>query len=103
VLVTLPALIWGRSASGGQADLEEQAAWLTFVVVGGGPTGVEMAGQIGELARETKAKRSLGRTGVTPTLSATVAAMDGESVTVVARGRCTGTHPDTHDSSGRLA
>ena len=27
--------------------------WLTFVVVGGGPTGVEMAGQIGELARDT--------------------------------------------------
>jgi NADH dehydrogenase len=26
---------------------------LTFVVVGGGPTGVEMAGQIGELARDT--------------------------------------------------
>jgi NADH:quinone reductase (non-electrogenic) len=28
-------------------------AWLTFVVVGAGPTGVEMAGQIGELARDT--------------------------------------------------
>src|SRR5581483_11456952 len=28
-------------------------AWLTFVVVGGGPTGVEMAGQIAELARDT--------------------------------------------------
>ncbi len=28
-------------------------SWLTFVVVGGGPTGVEMAGQIAELARET--------------------------------------------------
>ncbi len=28
-------------------------ARLTFVVVGGGPTGVEMAGQIGELARDT--------------------------------------------------
>lgn len=26
-------------------------AWLTFVVVGGGPTGVEIAGQIAELAR----------------------------------------------------
>jgi NADH:ubiquinone reductase (H+-translocating) len=26
---------------------------MTFVVVGGGPTGVEMAGQIGELARDT--------------------------------------------------
>ena len=27
--------------------------WLTFVIVGGGPTGVEMAGQIAELARDT--------------------------------------------------
>lgn len=27
--------------------------WLTFVVVGGGPTGVEMAGAISELARQT--------------------------------------------------
>jgi NADH dehydrogenase len=31
-------------------------AWLTFVVVGAGPTGVEMAGQIGELARDTLRK-----------------------------------------------
>lgn len=28
-------------------------AWLTFVVVGAGPTGVEIAGQIAELARDT--------------------------------------------------
>jgi NADH dehydrogenase len=32
---------------------EAQASWLTFVVVGAGPTGVEMAGQIAELARDT--------------------------------------------------
>jgi NADH:quinone reductase (non-electrogenic) len=31
----------------------EQEEWLTFVVVGAGPTGVEMAGQIAELARDT--------------------------------------------------
>jgi len=31
----------------------EQDSWLTFVVVGAGPTGVEMAGQIAELARDT--------------------------------------------------
>ena len=30
-----------------------RAAWLTFVVVGAGPTGVELAGQIAELARRT--------------------------------------------------
>jgi NADH dehydrogenase len=34
-------------------DVERRPEWLTFVVVGGGPTGVEMAGQIGELARDT--------------------------------------------------
>ncbi len=32
---------------------EDQAGWLTFVVVGAGPTGVEIAGQIAELARQT--------------------------------------------------
>jgi NADH:ubiquinone reductase (H+-translocating) len=34
-------------------DPDRRDAWLTFVVVGGGPTGVEMAGQIAELARDT--------------------------------------------------
>jgi NADH dehydrogenase len=32
-------------------DPAEQAAWLTIVVVGGGPTGVELAGVIPEVAR----------------------------------------------------
>jgi len=32
---------------------EEQRALLTFVIIGGGPTGVEMAGAIAELARHT--------------------------------------------------
>ena len=34
-------------------DPEQRGKWLTFVVVGAGPTGVEMAGQIAELARDT--------------------------------------------------
>jgi NADH dehydrogenase len=34
-------------------DADARASWLTFVVVGAGPTGVEMAGQIAELARDT--------------------------------------------------
>ena len=114
-------LVRGRLLSAFEAaeadpDPQDRAPWLTFVVVGGGPTGVEMAGQIGELARDTlrgdfrridsrsgrillvetadrlltsfppslsaKAKRSLERKGVTPMLSATVVAMDAESVTV---------------------
>ncbi len=37
-------------------DAEEKSAWLTFVVVGGGPTGVEMAGAISEIARHTLAR-----------------------------------------------
>ena len=34
-------------------DPDKRATWLTFAVVGAGPTGVEMAGQIAELARDT--------------------------------------------------
>jgi NADH:quinone reductase (non-electrogenic) len=34
-------------------DSEARAAEMTFVVVGAGPTGVEMSGQIAELARDT--------------------------------------------------
>jgi NADH dehydrogenase len=36
-----------------ETDPEARKAWLTFVVVGAGPTGVEMAGQIAELAKDT--------------------------------------------------
>src|SRR5450432_2396481 len=35
-----------------EADAERRAALLTFVIVGGGPTGVELAGTIAELAHE---------------------------------------------------
>jgi NADH dehydrogenase len=34
-----------------EGDAEARQAWLTFVVVGGGPTGVEISGQIAELSR----------------------------------------------------
>lgn len=36
-----------------ESDAQVQAAWLTFVIVGGGPTGVELAGSVGELAHAT--------------------------------------------------
>ena len=35
-----------------EPDPDQRKSWLTFVVVGGGPTGVEMAGQIAEVARD---------------------------------------------------
>jgi NADH dehydrogenase len=35
-----------------EQDPGERAAWLTFVIVGAGPTGVEMAGQIAELGQD---------------------------------------------------
>ncbi len=36
-----------------EPDPEKRRAWLTFVVVGAGPTGVELAGALGELAHHT--------------------------------------------------
>jgi NADH dehydrogenase len=47
ILTALEAAEW-------EPDRALQRAWLTFVVVGGGPTGVEMAGQIAEITRETR-------------------------------------------------
>lgn len=34
-------------------DPDKIRSWLTFVIIGGGPTGVEMAGALAEIARET--------------------------------------------------
>jgi NADH dehydrogenase len=36
-----------------EADPARRAEWMTFVVVGGGPTGVELAGALGEIANDT--------------------------------------------------
>jgi NADH dehydrogenase len=36
-----------------EQDPEAQRTWLTFAVIGAGPTGVEMAGQIAELSRRS--------------------------------------------------
>lgn len=36
-----------------ETDPEKRRAWLTFVIVGGGPTGVELAGALAELAHNT--------------------------------------------------
>lgn len=39
-----------------EADPARRAAWMTFVVVGGGPTGVELSGALSELAHHTLKK-----------------------------------------------
>jgi NADH dehydrogenase len=36
-----------------EQNAEERRAWLNFVIVGGGPTGVELAGGLGEIANDT--------------------------------------------------
>ncbi len=36
-----------------EADPDRRREWMTFVLVGGGPTGVELAGSLGEIARDT--------------------------------------------------
>ena len=36
-----------------ETDPEARRAWMTFVIVGGGPTGVELAGALSEVARKT--------------------------------------------------
>lgn len=36
-----------------ETDPAKRRAWLTFVIVGGGPTGVELAGALGEIANDT--------------------------------------------------
>ena len=39
-----------------ELDPDRQRAWLTFVIVGGGPTGVELAGTLAEVSRQTLAR-----------------------------------------------
>ncbi len=46
ILTALEAAEW-------EPDEQRRQAWLTFVVVGAGPTGVEMAGQIAEIAHDS--------------------------------------------------
>ena len=52
-LATRARILSAFEAAETEPDLDGRRALLTFVVVGAGPTGVEMAGQIAELARGT--------------------------------------------------
>src|ERR671918_6076 len=73
-------------------DPQERADWLTFVVVGAGPTGVELVGQIAELAGavlppfaprlQRYTQRVLERMGVEVRLNTLAVDMDHHSITV---------------------
>ena len=43
-----------------ETDPERRAAWLTFVIIGAGPTGVEMAGALAEISRYAMADEFRG-------------------------------------------
>jgi NADH:ubiquinone reductase (H+-translocating) len=52
-LVTRSAILSAFEAAEMAPSAELRGSWLSFAVVGAGPTGVEMAGQIAELARDS--------------------------------------------------
>jgi NADH dehydrogenase len=45
-------ILYAFEAAEREPDPERRRAWLTFVVVGGGPTGVELAGALAEIAND---------------------------------------------------
>jgi NADH dehydrogenase len=45
-------ILFAFEAAEREHDLEARRSWLTFVVVGAGPTGVELAGALGEIAND---------------------------------------------------
>lgn len=47
-------ILYAFEAAERETDPERQREWLTFVVVGAGPTGVELAGAIADIARQTR-------------------------------------------------
>jgi NADH:ubiquinone reductase (H+-translocating) len=46
-------ILYAFEAAERESDPEEIKAWLTFVIVGAGPTGLELAGALAEISRET--------------------------------------------------
>ena len=46
-------ILYAFEAAEREEDPQKRRAWLTFVVVGAGPTGVELAGALGEIANDT--------------------------------------------------
>jgi NADH dehydrogenase len=46
-------ILYAFEAAERETDPEKQREWLTFAIVGGGPTGVELAGALAEIAHDT--------------------------------------------------
>jgi NADH dehydrogenase len=46
-------ILYAFEAAEREPDPDRRRAWLTFVIVGAGPTGVELAGALSEIARDT--------------------------------------------------
>jgi NADH dehydrogenase len=46
-------ILFAFEAAEREPDTEKQREWLTFAIVGGGPTGVELAGALAEIAHDT--------------------------------------------------
>jgi NADH:ubiquinone reductase (H+-translocating) len=46
-------ILYAFEAAERDHDPQKQREWLTFVIVGGGPTGVELAGALAEIAHDT--------------------------------------------------
>lgn len=46
-------ILFAFEAAEAEADPEARRLWLTFVIVGAGPTGVELAGTLGEISNDT--------------------------------------------------
>ncbi len=46
-------ILYAFEAAERESDPEKRSEWLTFVIVGGGPTGVELAGALAEIAHDT--------------------------------------------------
>jgi NADH dehydrogenase len=46
-------ILFAFEAAEREPDLQKQREWLTFVLVGAGPTGVELAGALSEIANDT--------------------------------------------------
>jgi NADH dehydrogenase len=46
-------LLYAFEAAEREKDPQKRREWLTFIIIGGGPTGVELAGALGEIANDT--------------------------------------------------